>query len=218
MHVKYRVYEATEVEKMVSCRMRSLFLLVFCFVATITQAQESNYLSNFNVQLQEDNVIISWTTSADFRCEDLKVEHSLDTINFNSVYTYPGICGTEGKEADYFFVFKKVVFNKLNHFRINLGIYGYSEIKDVHIVTRSGLKPIVTPNPANLNSLIQFANDDREPAKVELYSINGIKLGERVDIRENSVSLASFPNLHAGLYFFVVTVKQTSSTGRFFFQ
>ncbi len=218
MQVKYGVYISSEVEKLVSCTMRLLFLLVFCFVTTFTYAQESNYLSNFNVQLQEDNVIISWTTSADFRCEDLKVEHSLDTINFNSVYTYPGICGAEGKEADYFFVFKNVVFNKLNHFRINLGIYGYSEIKDVHIVTRSGLKPIVTPNPANLNSLIQFANDDREPAKVVLYSVSGIKLGERLDIRDNAISLASFPNLNTGLYFFVVTVKQTSSTGRFFFQ
>ena len=201
----------------VNCNMRWMLLLLFTSVCRFGFAQESEYLSNYSVGVKGDNMIVSWTTSADFRCEDLAVEHSLDSATFVSVYVYPGICGTEGKEANYFFVFKNVVFNKINYFRINLGIYGYSGVLNSTIVKNDKAQAVLAPNPANINSLIHFSNDHKDLAEVQLYNSMGQAIGVSLITNGRSVRLSDLSTLNSGLHYFSVRLNGTLLTGRFFF-
>lgn len=198
--------------------MRSIILAVILFSQLKLYAQENAYLSDFSVSHSNDNVIISWTTSTDFVCEDVKVEHGLDTNKMAIVYTYPGICGVEGKEANYFFVFKSLIFNKINYFRINLGVFGNSTIAQTTIIKRTGLKPLVTPNPATMQSVINFSNNNRDVAEIQIFHSNGTFTSSVIQTKENKIELASFTLNTSGLYYFSVNIKGVIGYGRFFLQ
>jgi hypothetical protein len=198
--------------------MRFILMTFIGIICSTAFANDSNYLSRYALQIQEDYLIVSWTTSEDFTCADVKVEHSLDSSNFSTIYTYPGICGAIAKEVDYFFLYKEIIFNKVNYFRINLGVYGYSEVKFVHIIRRTDLQPLVTPNPSDAGSAIHFSNDDRELVTIQIYNFNGNEVGPAVTSKNTKVLLSQFNGLTPGLHFFSITKDGIMRSGRFFFK
>lgn len=195
-------------------RLSLISLMLICLQSEV---RGDEFLANFSLAVKGEHVVVSWTTTANFRCEDLKVEHGTDTGQMTEVYTYPGICGAEGKVEHYFYVFNKIVFNRTNYFRINLGIYGYSEFREVKVIRRTGLKPLILPNPANPLSVIHFSNEDHQLATIELLDVMGRSIGEVVQTSESEVPVSAFPSLISGTYLVVIEMKGQISYLRFFY-
>lgn len=85
--------------------MKLNFVLFFSIICTLLSTWQSNpTLANFSAQQISNSVNISWTVKAGFSCTDVNVEHSTDSINFISIYTYPGVCGATSEDQDYDFV------------------------------------------------------------------------------------------------------------------
>lgn len=175
------------------------------------------YLSNFTLSEEQGNILVSWTTSSGFTCADITVEHSTDSIHFKPVYIYPGICGSENTEENYTFLFREVVYNKVNYFRIDLGQYGVSRIKGLRIIKLTAGQPKVYPNPANLSSRIVFNNPNRDVAKVTLYNQNGSRFGDVVETRLNQLEMRRFQGIQPGTYYFTIEINGIRTRGRFIF-
>ena len=100
--------------------MRTLFLLVYLALSISVNAQIDQYLTEYSIQEERGDVLISWTTSAGFTCEDISITSGVDSNSLATVYTYPGICGSEYTIEKYTYLFRDVIYNQANYFQIDL--------------------------------------------------------------------------------------------------
>ena len=114
--------------------MRFVFILVWLLSSVHTYAQIDQYLTAYTVEEEKGAILISWTTSAGFTCEDIQVQFGIDSNKLETVYTYPGICGSENKAENYTYLFRDVKYNQPNYFKIDLGSYGVSDLLEITIV------------------------------------------------------------------------------------
>jgi hypothetical protein len=63
-------------------------------------------------------VNLSWTIGAGNTCEDLEVQHSTDSINYTTVYTYLGVCGNATFEQSYSWTHTQPVCGATNYYRL----------------------------------------------------------------------------------------------------
>ncbi|MBO6515768.1 MAG: T9SS type A sorting domain-containing protein [Bacteroidia bacterium] len=197
--------------------MRLWFIALLLSSSWLASAQIEQYLSNYSI-IDENNLpLISWTTSSGFTCEDIKIEHGVDSNDLKPVYTYPGICGAENKEERYTYLFRDIVYNKPNYFRIDLGTYGVSPILKITLTSLDGLQPKIYPNPTDANGTLVFSNDDREEATVQMYTAEGRQVGRKVVTRGKQVSLDQFNLPRAGVYFYTVQLNGVLTRGKFIF-
>ncbi len=196
--------------------MRLLSLFVGVLFPLFVSGQVDEYLVSYSVTEESQAAFISWTTSAGFQCEDIVIEHGVDSSNLNPIYTYPGICGSTDKEEKYNFVFRSIEFNKPNYFRINLGRFGKSPLLEITVISADGLNPKVYPNPATKNSTLLFQNSNRDIVTVTMYSLDGKMAGTQVQTQEESLSLEEFDLFVAGFYFYVIELKGVKLRGKFY--
>ncbi|MFT5513463.1 MAG: hypothetical protein ACI8SE_001871, partial [Bacteroidia bacterium] len=167
--------------------MRKAVSILLLLIGSMSHAQIDQYLTKYSISEERGAVLISWTTSAGFTCEDIQVQFGTDSADLIPVYTYPGICGSENKEEHYTYMFRDVVHNQPNYIRIDLGSYGTSPILDITIISVDGLNPKVYPNPATELSTLIFSNPNQEEAVIHVYSTNGQSSSISIITRKNTV-------------------------------
>jgi len=197
--------------------MRTLFLLVYLALSISVNAQIDQYLTEYSIQEERGAVLISWTTSAGFTCEDISIKSGVDSNSLATLYTYPGICGSENKIEKYTHLFRDVIYNQANYFQIDLGSYGISELLEITIIEVDGLNPKVFPNPANSQSTLLFANDNQDKAVITVFNSKGSLCGPTLVTRKNSIQLSAIGLQSPGLYFFTIEIKGVLRRGKFLF-
>lgn len=82
----------------------------------------SQGLSFLDVSLEKvgTNVRVHWIVAAGNQCQDVEIQHSLDGKNFETVYTYAGICGDPNLTLGYDFTHQATVLNRANYYRIKV--------------------------------------------------------------------------------------------------
>lgn len=173
------------------------------------------YLGEFNVQAEQNHVQIRFTTKAGFTCEDIIIRHGTDSSQLSPIYTYLGICGSTSEEVTYTYLFNSVVFNVPNYFQIDLGQFGKSDLKQISIVKRNGLQPIVFPNPIQANSLLLFSNVGRELATVTVYTTQGTSIAQTIKTYGESIPISDFQLIVPGIYFYTILIKGITRQGKF---
>lgn len=197
--------------------MRGFFTSFILIMALWSSAQINLYLSDYSVTAENNLAFISWTTSSGFTCEDITIEHSTDTVSFKPVYIYPGICGADNKEEKYSYLFRDVVYNTTNYFRINLGKFGTSPIFSIHLVSLDGLAPKVYPNPTNASGVILFANDDKNEAQIQVYNATGVAIGTSPKTQDNHFLISELNIKKSGLYYYTIQLNGVITRGKFLF-
>ena len=197
--------------------MRKAVSILLLLIGSMSHAQIDQYLTEYSISEERGAVLISWTTSAGFTCEDIQVQFGTDSAELTAVYTYPGICGSESKEEHYPYLFRDVVHNQPNYLRIDLGSYGTSPILDITVIRVDGLNPKVYPNPATELSTLIFPNPNQEKAEIHVYSINGQSGSISIITRKNSVLLSELSLPNKGLYFYTIEIKGIVLRGKFLF-
>ncbi len=169
------------------------FLLVFCSI--LSNAQKIN-LSNFYINQDNKEVLLSWTIDAGPTCNGITVWHSTDSINYVEVGNIAGVCGSTSSSIPYSFKHASPVINKINYYKLRLGYSQFSEVRFLHLEFIEPGKIIIKPNPSTDNVSIAFNNDKNETFSLTIINSAGLKAFELQGIKENTISIntSSFDN------------------------
>lgn len=147
-------------------------LILFCIFSSSALAQDLHpHLKQFNIQSLNSKLLVTWTTRAGFTCQDVHIELSKDSLNWDRKATYYGICG-DTTERDYSIVVDSPFFNAVNYVRLVLGEFGYSQILKIRVVNPQSTFQIV-PHPANSTSIIYIPNANRALRTLRLHTLTG---------------------------------------------
>ena len=183
-------------------RVSFILLLMTCSMFMV-YGQGALYLESFQGDVRGKSILLQWVTQKGFTCEDVKVEYSTDTTNWEEIHKIPGICGSEQQRKEYTYIFEGATPDKVNYFRIDLGVFGYSEILKVPPVI-SGIA--VIPNPITENSTIHFANPFRENVHIELVQSDGKVLSYTDLGAVTEFRFQRYFNPESGVYFVLLIV------------
>lgn len=178
-------------------KLKLLLLFVlsfhFCF------AQQDSIFSFFNVQQENNKVVVFITINGGIQCSGLQVQRSTDSINFMQVYEFPGVCGSPGADESYVWVDDFPVKNTINYYRLEVGNLGIvSDPKSVFFQYFEIDKLLITPNPCE-DCTVRFPNEKREKVRIQLFSIDGKFLMEE-ETTNNFYSLSNF-DLKGSIFF-----------------
>jgi hypothetical protein len=173
--------------------------LLFWFGLSTSHA--NSYLWRFDVRQQGEGIVVAWTTADGFSCEDLKVEHSLDTaLTFDVIHLFPGICGTDSSSENYFFAHRNPVYQKVNFYRIDLGQFGKSDWIEILPRRTSSGQIDLSEHPLSANGTIYFESTGAN-SEISLISISGqLSKATRLEQGRKSFPVAEFGPIPAGMY------------------
>jgi len=184
--------------------MRLIQTLVLAMLYIVpARGQGALYLESFEADVRGQSILLQWVTQKGFTCEDVIIEYSTDTFQWNEIHKIPGICGSEQERKEYSYIFNEAKAGKINYFRIDLGVFGYSEVLRVAPVI-TGIA--VAPNPLTESTVVYLVNPFREEVQVELAQLDG-----KVLLTKNlgTVSQFHFRDLvwpNPGIYTLLLTI------------
>lgn len=168
-------------------------------------------LLSFDAGIQENSVVLDWSTASEVNSDYFTVERSQDGINFTE-FSKVSCTGNSAFQNNYSTV-DVSPYEGTSYYRLKQtdfdGAIKFSEIKTVNMHTYSEFE--VYPNPGN--SLITIRS--KGMAKTNLRIINSV--GEIVqmpfvDAEETSLDISNLPN---GIYFISLNVGGKNLTKRF---
>ena len=164
-----------------------ILLLLFVLSFHFGFAQQDSIFSFFNVQQENNKVVVFLTINGGIQCSGLQVQRSTDSINFIMIYEFPGVCGSPGADESYVWVDDFPVKNTI-----------VSDPKSVFFQYYKSNELLITPNPCE-DCTVRFPNDKREKVRIQLSSIDGKFLLEE-ETSSNFYSLSNF-DLKGSIFF-----------------
>lgn len=176
-------------------------------------AQTNQAMSDFSVKQTKNSIHISWTIKAGYSCSDVNVEHATDSINFYSIFKYPGVCGGIIQDRTYNFLHENPMKNSKNYYRMNLGFFGHSEILPIHFSDYGIMGFSIQPNPIDGTGRIKFSNLEGASYNFEVFNSRGVLVEfQEIFNEEIEIKVSKF---NSGIYFFRLYSNQYSFRGRF---
>ena len=195
--------------------LKKLLLFTFISFAICAKAQNPAILTAFELNRFQNEIIVSWEIQSGSLCSGLQVEHSTDSINFTSIYDYPGVCGSSTASERYTFSHIDPAVNKKNYYRINLNTNGISEILSITFIKLEESGYALFPMPLEPSSKIYFSNDNNETAAIVLYNSSGAIVYQSEPLKTNEFNLGNL-QLPLGLYHFsIVMADRKNVDGKF---
>ena len=172
--------------------------LVCCHPAMGQEADQ--YLKNVLAVQRNNQVYLRWTISAGYTCDGTVVERMTETGAFKKVHEIPGVCGSPDQDITYELTDSNPVPNRINTYRLLLGLLGYSSPISVEVVILNEEGYSIQPNPLHDRSEFLFDNPDRIMHEFCLIDASG-KLIMTINTREDKIFLHR-QMLDAGTYIF----------------
>lgn len=159
--------------------MRMLAMGLILFVFSPSAAAQGVELDDFSVFQYEEEVYLSWIIARGNTCNGISIERSADNIHFEEINYIPGVCGSATSPQPYSFSDKHPLKNQVNYYRLELGLQGYSETRQIEFlyVDDNGFE--VRPNPASDQTQILFNNPKGQLYELEIYSLAGALMDSR---------------------------------------
>ncbi|HEY0029750.1 MAG TPA: T9SS type A sorting domain-containing protein [Bacteroidia bacterium] len=194
-------------------RNKIVILLLFCCSAVL--AQISPILNSFQVSRYQNSILVDWEIASGNLCTGLKVEHSTDSINFVSIYDYPGVCGNSSVSERYSFIHTNPSLNVRNYYRINLNTNGVSAILGISFIKIETIGYTLFPMPLEAGSRLYFSNDNNENAALVIYNSSGAKVYQSEPAETNEFFLGNL-SLPLGIYHFnIIMADRKNVEGKF---
>ena len=192
------------------------YLFSICFIILFGNQVHSQILVNyFNLSTHQSSIFLSFEIGAGNTCNGITIERSTDSLNFNPIYSFEGICGDPGFAVNYTWNDQNPVPNTKNYYRLNFGGTDFSQVYSIYLDQSGNVGYLLKNNSSN--GILQFflttqANDD-----VVLYCYNGnAELMLKSEFENNSVFLDQ-NNLSSGIYYFIIVSSQNPVIkGKFF--
>lgn len=161
------------------------FVYIFSFVCLLSNsfifAQEGR-LAAFNaVKLNDENVEVRWTLKANVSCQSPQVQRGLDSLSFETVYIYPGVCGGTGEEESYSWIDSDLLPASKIYYRLRIDDGEYSQIDVIEqSLPLEGDQVRIFPNPSGGQFDLQYEPSLGRPNKITIYELSG---AEVVDLK-----------------------------------
>lgn len=195
--------------------MKKYILIVLLFTGSIlVQAQNPPMLLSFEVNRFQNELLVTWEIESGNLCTGLKVEHSSDSINFTSIFEYPGICGSSSANERYSFSHKNPNANARNYYRINLNTNGVSAILGITFIKLEESGYALFPMPIESGSKLYFSNENNGTADIAIFNSSGAVVLNLEGLKTNELSLDKI-NLPLGVYHFKIMVADRKIEGKF---
>ena len=183
--------------------MRSLLFIFGLFYCFGLWAQEGR-LAAFSVnELDRSNVQINWTMKAGVSCQNPEVQRSTDSLNFNSIYRYPGVCGGGDEQESYSWIDSRPIRSNKSYYRLKIDEGEFSTIVSVEAAMDFSQDPIrVYPIPTSDLLNITYLEELGKLEEIRLYNSQGIEV--RIDLASTledqplGINVFSLPT---GVYF-----------------
>lgn len=165
-------------------------------------------LDNFSVFQFEDEIYLSWVISRGSSCNGITIERSTDGQFFEEIGNIAGICGSPDFAQPYSHSDKHPVKNKVNHYRLELGLQGYSEVRSVEFIYVGDDGFQIRPNPAIEYTRILFNNRLNHLHELEIFNLSGALVAQ---IQSNSSTIElDTSTLNGGVYLLNLTNTQSN--------
>jgi len=195
--------------------MKKYILTAILFLPLLAiKAQNPPMLLSFELNRFQNELLVTWEIESGNLCTGLKVEHSSDSINFTSIYEYPGICGSSTANERYSFSHTNPIANARNYYRINLNTNGVSAILGITFIKLEESGYALFPMPIESGSKLYFSNDNNETTDFSIYNSSGAVVLSIEGLKTNELSLDEL-NLPLGVYHFKIMVADRKIEGKF---
>lgn len=164
-------------------------------------------LASFNaVRLDGRNVVeVKWVLKANVSCQSPQVQRSVDAVNFNTIYTYPGVCGGSANEENYSWIDSDALENYKLYYRLRIDDAEYSTIDSVEKQNPSNENGIyLYPNPSSADFFISYEPSFGKLEGITMFHANGNEIHiakERIKVLNRGLLKISPAALAAGIYY-----------------
>ena len=180
-----------------------LFHLISYGQSRVQQLTSSQY---------KKTIFIDFVITAGNTCSGYQIQHSIDSINFNAIYDYFGICGEQSKAQSFSYTDENPIKNNVNYYRVFIPPNDFSEINRVNYYDLSEKGYLIFNNPMNqyLNILTTNYN-----GIMKIYNQTG-GLMKSISANENGLFYEDLSSFESGLYlFFIESDLGKNITGKF---
>jgi hypothetical protein len=191
----------------------SLFFIFFTILPNVSAQTADNILSKFFAVQQEDEILLRWTIIAGNTCEDTYVERSLDGIQYERIGLISGVCGSPDQSVTYDFYDTMPAPNRINYYRLELGLYGYSQPQSTEYIVLNDQGYSIQPNPMADRTRIIFRNPMEEEFRFLLYDMSGKSVMDFTTY-EDRITLYR-QEFNSGVYVFILESKGSTIQGKF---
>lgn len=195
--------------------MKPYIIACFTIISAITLQVKAQLIKFSATQTPTNSVLVNWTMAPGFTCQDLRLDHSTDSINYEPVYFHAGVCGDALEAISYSFEHTCFSCFGKNYYRLALGFNQYSDTLALSKLLRDDQGLNVYPNPA-----VDFINLSWLPAQSTLASISVYNLHGNLiltkDLPDNGFAILNTVGWTQGHYIISITTNSSSLRSRFF--
>lgn len=194
--------------------MRIFFKIIvfaFCFTSFLSEAQLK--YDNFNANVVNKKVLLSWTVKAGDQCQGIFIQWSEDSLTFTDIGDIQGTCGDPFNDSDYDFLHTSPLVNTKNYYRLRFGTAPYSEVISVEVIDVNVNEYILRPNPVRTLSELIISNPGNEEIVLEVKDA----LGKTVFNQKSNTDrfFINALDLPSGNYYFVISSPRIAIRGKF---
>jgi len=176
------------------------------------KAQEVE-LDYFEANQNQEQVLLKWAISKGSVCNGITITRSSDSLYFETIGRIEGVCGSPDFQQPYSFVDEAPLKNKINYYKLELGISDFSEVISIKTIDKNGKAYQVIPNPIQEQGRIYFDNPYYENHQIDIYNINGSLVNTMIG-HQNYFGIEA--HLYStGLYIFHITTPEKTIKGKF---
>ena len=180
--------------------------LVFLFTSFL-RSQENEIIARFNVELLNEKVYIDFTIKSGNTCNGIGVLRGTDSIHFDQIYKFSGICGSSSISIDYNYTDITPEKNKVNYYKLDLADFGFSSVKSVLVINLNSESYFLRGNPLINESFLYFNNPNQSSVELKITDYLG-RTVEHKKTQENFFRLER-SNFIPGTYNFEIRKENT---------
>lgn len=146
------------------------------------------------------NIVISYLISAGNTCSGYQILKSNDSLNFNVIYDYAGICGESSKAQNITFSDEHPEENKKNYYKVLILPSDYSAAISVFFIDLSEKGYLLMQNP--ITDRLSILSDINSKT-LKIYNQKG-DLIQSLTPNEKGLYQKEISSLGSGVYYFVI--------------
>lgn len=180
----------------VSYKIIVFLILIICIK---NHAKSQSRVKNLTLLQFKEYIYIDFTITKGNTCSGFKILQSNDSINFNTIHEFIGVCGELTKEQNISYTHDNPSKNIKNYYRVFIPPSDYSEIKSIDVTSIPIEGYLIYANPfSNLLKIKTTKN-----STILLFNSKGEKLIE-YSSDTNGLITEDISSLENGLYFFLI--------------
>ncbi|MAY84849.1 MAG: hypothetical protein CMP59_12020 [Flavobacteriales bacterium] len=188
-------------------------LLTFCLFLPFLAHTQGRLAAFSAVRLDRENVQVNWTMKAGVSCQSPEVQRSTDTLNFSSIFRYPGVCGGGATEESFSWIDKNALADRDTYYRLRIDDGEFSEIFKIEgevALAENAVQPYPSPAIDILN--LAYREELGSIEEIGLFNSHGteIKIDLLSSLNESPLRIQTTA-LPAGLYFLWIVFSEENS-------